>query len=400
MTTVGPTSSILLMTLSSICSLAEQHRAKSNCSECSRWWTQPRLAPRSQDEMAAALALSQQRGTPSPRTAWFMCIVKPNITREHAYATLVQAAILSARLHAPSLAPYILYVHRPSQVFATAEQEQADELASWLRSQGVTVVNHRITFFAEIPRHLNPTRMVSTTGLCKLDVPAAAHRLRAELLARRLDPSRVLVTDADVLFAGDWSYPDAVPLDTFAAGSEILGPSTLPRTSLNSGVLYINVSSFLREWEGMRALARRRKYKFIVADQTWLHQYYGRRWSRLDDALYNARPFYHPRPEIDERGRGVHPQAEPRIWHWHGYKPGDVSCWVSAMLGGRWPERAWRKPNCQGRASLCAYRPIRGSGCRHFGRIRPAMCYLRTYLYLLEEHAAFVRLAQRASKSV
>ena len=62
------------------------------------------------------------------------------------------------------------------------------------------------------------------------------------MLARRLHTGRVLVTDADVLFAGDWSYPDSRPLDTFAAGSEILALSALPRRSLNSGVLYINVS--------------------------------------------------------------------------------------------------------------------------------------------------------------
>ena len=94
------------------------------------------------------------------------------------------------------------------------------------------------------------------------------------------------------------------------------------------------------------------------------------------------------------RGRsGVHrhPYAEPRLWHWHGYKPADVRCWVDSIRSGAWPERAWRKPNCEGRASECAYKPIRGSGCRYLGRIRPTACYLRTYVYLLQQHEALLR---------
>ena len=67
------------------------------------------------------------------------------------------------------------------------------------------------------------------------------------------------------------------------------------------------------------------------------------------------------------------------------------------MAAGSWPLRAWRRPECpKGRASrksLCTYMPIKGSGCRHLGRIEPTPCYLRSYTYLLRQHEALLRLA-------
>ena len=69
-----------------------------------------------------------------------------------------------------------------------------------------------------------------------MDIPRAAHAMQAELAGRGLDPQRILWTDADVIFSGDWHYPREAPLPTFAAGSEVFS------SSLNSGVIYGNVS--------------------------------------------------------------------------------------------------------------------------------------------------------------
>ena len=30
-------------------------------------------------------------------------------------------------------------------------------------------------------------------------------------------------------------------------------------------------------------------------------------------------------------------------WHWHGYKPEDVQCWIDAMRDDTWPKRSWRE---------------------------------------------------------
>ena len=95
-----------------------------------------------------------------------------------------------------------------------------------------------------------------------MDIPRAAHRLAPELAARGLDPGRVLWTDADVLFAGDWAFPRSTPLPTFAAGTEVFSPS------LNSGVIFGNVSTFVAQWPAMLRHAIKRRFKFQVRSGT------------------------------------------------------------------------------------------------------------------------------------
>lgn len=202
------------------------------------------------------------------------------------------------------------------------------------------------------------------------------------------------------------------------------------------------------EWPSMLQHAIKRRFKFAVADQSWMQQYYatphtaqstpqkgiskgnhcpdhyanasrdlhlgrdsciprvlrfhryfGRRWRVLDDELYNARPFAHPiQPRLVAAASR---QPEPRIWHWHGYKSSDVTCWLHAMANGTWPERAWRQPTaCDGRRGACSYKPIRGSGCRYLGRITPSPCYLRTYTYLLMQHERLLAHAQGRDTAV
>ena len=90
-----------------------------------------------------------------------------------------------------------------------------------------------------------------------MDIPRVAHELRDELVAQHLDPVRVLWTDADVLFAGDWDYlPWSLP--TFAAGTETF------TSSLNSGIIYGNVSALVAAWPALRDFAVKRRFKFTV----------------------------------------------------------------------------------------------------------------------------------------
>ena len=416
------------------CDLATAHRSVAGCDQCT-WWQQPPLA-------TTAVAASARR---PPTTAWFMCINKPQahlFTRHSQFIDLVMVAVKSARLHAPSLQPYVLYMHSDGQRF-----EDADPLASWLVAEGVRVVNERLSFAAHVPRVR--WRMKTLTGICKLDIPRVAHSLADELTSRGLDRDRVLWTDADVLFAGDWSPPPGALLQSvprarargaaararsgavnmaaegmamagwptsattreahqdgsrgggdplrgfaFAAGTEVFSPT------LNSGVIYANVSAFVTAWPSMLAFAIRRRFKFAVADQSWMQAFFGDHWVRLDDAVYNARPFTHPRRHDLGPIRGTRRvdgglPRPPRIWHWHGYKHTDVRCWLRAMANGSWPERAWRPPrHCESRRGSCSYKPIRGSGCRYLGRITPSRCYLRTYTYLLEQHEQLLAMAR------
>jgi len=106
-------------------------------------------------------------------------------------------------------------------------------------------------------------------------------------------------------------------------------------------------------------------------------------WVVIDDGIYNGRGWLHST---------VEPVSDPRIWHWHGYKPSDVQCWLHAIRAGTWPVRAWRElEGCH--RGRCKYQPIRNSGCRSFPQIKPARCYLRTYAHLLGEHQRLLWLS-------
>ena len=392
------------------CNRAEANQARANCSLCT-WWQQPDLTTRAH----LRRPLHQRRrarqpgaaAPPAPTTAWFMCLHKPNSSREIAFFDYVRVAITSARLNAPSLAPYVLYMHSPEEAFAADHED--DGITGWLRSMGVRVLNSRLSFLHRMPPRR--WRMERSTGICKMDIPLAASAHRAELAARGLDTERVLMTDADVLFADDFTFarwPRARRLLTFAAGIEFFS------TSLNSGVVYFNVSTLVAEQPRMLQYAIDKKFNFLVADQSWLQEWFdpdlgkGQRakltsWTRLDESIFNARPFVHPWRGPPQR-RVKLPWTQPRIWHWHGYKPSDVQCWMDSIAQGRWPTRSWRDtPNCtKGRKAReagakeggqCLYMPIRGSGCRHLGRIRQSICYLRTYTYLLLQHRRILQIA-------
>ena len=123
----------------------------------------------------------------------------------------------------------------------------------------------------------------------------------------------------------------------------------------------------------------------------------------LESGVYNARAFLHP---LSAR----FPQR-PSIWHWAGYKPQDVRCWLSTMRDGNWPERSWRngappfsalpeETSC--RTGSCRWKPVLGSGCRFYSALAPLMqqtpCYLRTYAYLLDEHTELQRLVRAMTR--
>lgn len=283
---------------------------------------------------------------------------------------------------------------------------------AWLRLTGVPLLPHRLSFYDQLPMKSrrkrtskNPNLNVGAFG--RLDIGIIVEAMRPELLARGLDPQRVLYTDTDVLFANDLDYStlSTMPLTTFAAGTEVFSPA------LNTGVMLINATAWLLHYEDMIAYGQLRNFRFLSFDQTWVHEYFSRvatragianGWTQLDDAAYNARGYMHP----IRRSRG-RPPTIPYMWHWHGFKPRDVECWHSSIRSGRWPIRAWRNtvPGCTGKTRpRCLFMPVHNSGCRYFGRLTAVLgmtpCYLRTYTYLLEQHKRMLRIARTLEEFV
>ena len=396
--------------LQQLCASAENrtnmfHTPPCNCTACAEWWQPANLYGASEEAAARHLLHRVQQGHHRPSLAWFICATKPEVNGSQAwrmeYLQHIRVAVASALLHAPTLAPHVIYMHTERQPYVE------DDFTSFVRAVGGRLIMHRLSFANEVqgvrvagqPGHLN------LGAYCRLDVPQISRDLASELEGRGIETERVLYTDADVLFAGDFRLANETagePLPTFYAGTEVFDPKTM-----NSGVMLINTTAFLEERPAMMAYAARQRWRFVLYDQTWIAKYfyaigwpqnitqpYGGwgattgdvaklgTWRRLDDSLYNGRAFAHPRrPPADQPDAEVRP---PRIWHWHGYKPTDVRCWLQKMVEeGRWPQGGRH--------------PI-PSGCKSFETIdaRMGACYLRSYVWLLDQHDAMLRVTDLA----
>ena len=210
-----------------------------DCKSCD-WWPLP--------DLTRGRAVS----TLVPQLAWFMCLTLPvdAISRRHTGAAactghlpsadclsylrppplvapdLVRAAVSSARLNAPSLAPHVIILNdtaRPAGAGTHLDDPFMDPLAAWLRSaggsypitrttpnavpnrhtvgclstshtikhtdtlasSGVRVIDHALSFRKDIPaaaqRGSGGTAHLNVGAFCRLDVPLLVDSLRAEL---------------------------------------------------------------------------------------------------------------------------------------------------------------------------------------------------------------------------
>ena len=181
----------------------------------------------------------------------------------------LRAAVVSARLNAPSLAAYVLYLHLPNQCL------EEDEFTRWARSAGIRVVMHHISFWGALPkvRQRQPGAGVNThinSGTYgRMDVPQlVTGKLAGEMRSLGIDTARVLYTDADVMFASELDLALMWPsLETACAmGTEVFSKSP------NAGVMLINVSTWSHEWPRMLQFAQMHDFKFKTADQQWMSQ--------------------------------------------------------------------------------------------------------------------------------
>ena len=350
------------------------------------------------------------------RTAWFMCVgaVADNSLAAH-HHDLAVAAVASARLHSPSLVPYVLYVQRDR-----AGDACNTSLCRRLRALGARVIPWTLSFLGDIPpdrRVAGSNRQLTVAAYGRLDVPLAVHQLNAEFKRNALRTDVVLYTDTDVQFTGAVDALLSLAVPVLAAGTEVVArpfPASSGRgarrvKTLNSGVMLLNVTTFLLERPAMLHYAARRSWRFKSLDQTWLRDWFenGRcahcrarteghdaRSARppsvnpityLDDAHWNARAFMH------EPGRS-------NIWHWHGYKPQDVRCWHAKpeLRRRQTLPSAWQSPGRRSSSSSKSSTSSTSSECRVFDAIVPtSRCAWHTYTQLLDRHDALLRWAKQ-----
>lgn len=350
----------------------------------------------------------------APRLAWFMSMSKPDDAVSGTYVAFAKAATASARLNAPSLAPFFVYTYLPHQDVDEAD----DELCAFLRAAGTTVVKWRLSFWDDIPPKIRSSKQghINVGAFGRLDVPLIASTiLRKDFVDRGLDLDYVLYTDTDVMFARDWprrsdlttcrgcrkGWPnpnccnhllkDAEP-NVFLAGTEVFAI-----WGLNSGVMFMNVDQMLSDRRALLDWGNEKAWNFMMYDQGMLESFYRQRtriddlrrqnrtaadeffkgwhaWDSFDDNKYNARGFMKL------------PPVQPFIWHWHGFKPYDVACWLGQLEGGGWDLDADVKT---------ALATAGKHGCRGLlnGRMGMHECSLATYLDLFAAHERLLGIA-------
>ena len=122
---------------------------------------------------------------------WFMAMAPPPNPAAGRPSLEAKAAVLSAALHSPRLAPYLLYVGGVP-----------DALTAWMDAHGVRVVFWNLTISGSLPlseRQPGPDGRSRLGVYGKLEVPLAVQKLRegGELPADVL-PELALYTDSDV----------------------------------------------------------------------------------------------------------------------------------------------------------------------------------------------------------
>ena len=92
-----------------VCARAAANNSVSRCDAC-QYFPLKQLAPAETGIHLPAPECSPVR----PRMAWFMCLTPAVDAQALKHLEYVKAAIVSARLNAPSLAPYIILVRASS----------------------------------------------------------------------------------------------------------------------------------------------------------------------------------------------------------------------------------------------------------------------------------------------
>ena len=92
-----------------VCARAAANASLSQCKHC-EWFKLPELAPLTTANDARLLATAECADRPRPVLAWFMCLTPATDALALGHLDYVKAAIVSARLNAPSLAPYVVLV--------------------------------------------------------------------------------------------------------------------------------------------------------------------------------------------------------------------------------------------------------------------------------------------------
>ena len=223
---------------------------------------------------------------------WYFSITGETLSRDedHDFVNMIRVAVASA-LANTSLKPYLLY------------DGMENDFTRELRSTGVSIIQHRISFYDQLERAQKrlrpdwPNYMLTAAGaFLRLDIPAV-----------ETTDEFVLYTDCDVMFLSDPSLEYFRPTN-FAVTSQfdLYGH----HKEINSGVMLINVRRLRYDLPAILDFGCDMLHTLHGYDQEFLRVFYNGKWDPLSPK-YNWKPYW-----------GSDPLA--RIVHFHGPKPAAV----------------------------------------------------------------------------
>ena len=166
---------------------------------------------------------------------WFMGI---RASLDDGYENL-KVALLTAKAHAPSLVPCLIWSGAASPV------------TGWFERQGGRVFFHDLTFHAELPMELDS----EAGAYLRLDVPLILNAMKP--LAADVEAEHVLYTDPDVIFLNDIDGCSLPKPKVLAMGTQgFLGS----QARASPGVMFMNTSALAEHRDRLLDFGRARKY--------------------------------------------------------------------------------------------------------------------------------------------
>lgn len=237
----------------------------------------------------------------------------------------LRAAFITARLHAPSLIPVLIYSGPASSPFTR-----------WWEARGGHIVHHRLTFREEFDKVVPKDKYWGTKLVAKqsaylrLDIPLLVRQLVSEghTFLQNATTDYALWTDTDVLFPG----PDMTSCSVELPPLISMELTSQDRWWGNSGVLVMNVKAMEEVLPAMVRFGARHLFKFNDLDQGLLFNYFKHINATLRDlpSIFNWHGYY---------GDGG---SSTVIFHWHAPKPPPVGgqC-LPCYLGHKEQQGGW-----------------------------------------------------------
>lgn len=249
---------------------------------------------------------------------WFFALSEASLGhRDHDWISLIRGAVMSARQNT-TLRPHFIY------------DGAENELTAELRSLGVVVIHHRVTFYDAL--------IAGQVALRRDDLflaVAAGAFLRVEIPKLELADEFVLYTDCDVMFQRDPPLLMFRP-EYFACA---LQRDRSDPEDMNSGVMVMNLPTLRKDLPAFTESIKRNFVSSGMLDQEAYREYYKGKYDVMPPA-YNWKPYW-----------GV--SAEAHIVHFHGPKPMSVRKLIANPEYGA--PQVWRDLYLQDRHAYRTY---------------------------------------------